>query len=324
MPVWPGLVSSSNCGSVVSVCGAHAAAASFRMQPEVARAARGDQLDHLVVVDVLGLDLRHHPPQEQAGDVVRDLEDVVHVVGDQHDADAVVRQPAHQLEHLLGLGHAQRGGRLVEDHELGVPQHGAGDRHRLALTARERGDALAQRVQRPHRQRLQRLPRPLLHLGLVEREPGLQLAPEEHVVDDVEVVAQREVLVDDLDAERVGVLRAVTVTGSPSKRISPVVEGVDPGDALDQRALAGAVVTHERGHAAGPDVEVDVVQHVHGAEALVDASEGQQRAHEMPFAVQAFLRAAVVQILAEVVKPSSMTSLTLSGKIASRLQQHAT
>ena len=41
-------------------------------------------------------------------------------------------------------------------------------------------------------------------------------------MDDVEVVAQREVLVDDLDPERVGLRGLWTVTGSPSKRYSPL------------------------------------------------------------------------------------------------------
>ena len=68
-----------------------------------------------------------------------------------------------------------------------------------------------------------------------------------------------------------------TVTGWPSKRYSPVVEGVDAGDALDQGALAGAVVTDERGDLAGADVEVDAAEHVHGAEALLDAAQAEQR-----------------------------------------------
>jgi hypothetical protein len=44
------------------------------------------------------------------------------------------------------------------------------------------------------------------------------LAPEVHVLDDVEVVGEREVLVDDLDAEGRGVLRPWMLTGEPSKR----------------------------------------------------------------------------------------------------------
>ena len=68
-----------------------------------------------------------------------------------------------------------------------------------------------------------------------------------------------------------------TSTGLPSKKYVAGVEGVDAGDALDQGGLAGAVVADEGGHLAGVDVEVDVVQDLHGAEALVDASEAQER-----------------------------------------------
>ena len=60
-------------------------------------------------------DVGGHPAEVERGDPVGDLEDVVHVVRDQHDAEAVVGEPADQVEHLAGLGDAERGGRLVED-----------------------------------------------------------------------------------------------------------------------------------------------------------------------------------------------------------------
>ena len=41
----------------------------------------------------------------------------------------------------------------------------------------------------------------LLHRGLVEDLPAVGLAAEVHVLDDVEVVAEGEILVDDLDPE---------------------------------------------------------------------------------------------------------------------------
>ena len=61
----------------------------------------------------------------------------------------------HELEHLLGLGDAERGGRLVEDHEAAVPHHGAADRDRLALAAREARDLLADRADGRHAKALQ-------------------------------------------------------------------------------------------------------------------------------------------------------------------------
>ncbi len=42
---------------------------------------------------------------------------------------------ADEVLHLAALGNAQRGGRLVHDHEARIPVERAGDRHRLALPA---------------------------------------------------------------------------------------------------------------------------------------------------------------------------------------------
>jgi hypothetical protein len=47
----------------------------------------------------------------------------------------------------------------------------------------------------------------LLHLRLVEHALVNLFPPQEHVLDDVEVLAQRQVLVDDLDAVPRRVLR---------------------------------------------------------------------------------------------------------------------
>ena len=93
---------------------------------------------------------------------------------------------------------------------------------------------------------------------------------------DVEVVAQGEVLVHDLDAERVGLLGVVHLGRLALEEVLAGVERVDARDALDQGALACAVVADERGDLAGIHRQVDVAQDVHGAEALVDALELEQ------------------------------------------------
>ena len=101
---------------------------------------------------------------------------------------------------------------------------------------------------------------------------------------------------------------------------------MNPRDALDQGALARAVIPDQRGHFPSLDVQIHAAQDLNRAEALIDPAQGQQRApllsldglcHPLtPFSSQAFFNAAVVQILSAVVNPSAMTSLTLSLKIA--------
>ncbi len=82
-------------------------------------------------------------------------------------------------------------------------------------------------------------------------------------------------------------------TSSPSKRIVAVVGGVDAGDRLHQRRLAGAVVADQADDLAGVDGEVDPVQSLDRAESLADSlelEEGSAGAHlspEIPASLQA-------------------------------------
>ena len=98
----------------------------------------------------------------------------------------------------------------------------------------------------------------MLHRGLVEDLEAVRLAAEEHVLHDVEVVAEREILVHDLDPEAGSVLRAVDVDLTALEEDLTAVRRVRARDALDERRLAGAVVADERHHLAGAHLEVDV------------------------------------------------------------------
>ena len=60
-------------------------------------------------------------------------------------------------------------------------------------------------------------------------------------------------------------------TGRPSQYDLAPVGLVDPGDALDEHGLAGAVVAAQCGDLSGGHVEVDVGQRLDGTEALVEA-----------------------------------------------------
>ena len=51
----------------------------------------------------------------------------------------VFGERAHHVEHLADELGVERGGRLVEEHELRVHRQGARDRHALLLPARELG-----------------------------------------------------------------------------------------------------------------------------------------------------------------------------------------
>src|SRR6516162_4683128 len=164
-------------------------------------AARRHVLHHALPVEVRRRPLDHHPPQVQHRDPVRDLEDVVQVVGDHHHRQPAVPEPFDQVQHLPGLYHPEGGGGLVKQHQLGVPHYRLGHRHRLPLTSRERAHRLPDRAHRGHPQGAQGLARLQFHRVLVEEAAAQSFPAEEHVLDDVQVVGQRQILVDGLDPQ---------------------------------------------------------------------------------------------------------------------------
>ena len=105
---------------------------------------------------------------------------------------------------------------------------------------------------------------------LVEQAVGEHLVTEEHVLDDVQVVAQGEILVHGGDPERVGVPRGPDVHRPSLPDDLAGGRCPDARDRLDQRRLAGTVVPDQRGDLPGRDVEVDAAERLNGTEMLGD------------------------------------------------------
>src|SRR5262245_20634829 len=124
-----------------------------------------------------------------------------------------------------------------------------------------------------HGQRPQQLASSSLHLDLVEKATNGFLASQEQVTDDIEVVAQGEVLIDGRDAELLRIEWAIDADGPAFPEDGSQISGADPGDHLDEGRLAGAVVADETDHFAGADLEVDTGQRLHCAEPLADAAQ---------------------------------------------------
>ena len=112
-------------------------------------------------------------------------------------------QAADQLQHLPRLGHGQRRGRLVHDDEPGLELERPGDRHGLALAARERAH-LGLDVRDVGVEIAQELLHLLAHRAAAQegdaQHPAGALAAEKDVLDDREVLRQRQLLVDRGDA----------------------------------------------------------------------------------------------------------------------------
>ena len=97
------------------------------------------------------------------------------------------------------------------------------------------------------------------------------LCPEKEVGDDVEVVAECEILIDGGDAEGGCVRRSPDPHLPTVEDDGAAVRPVGSGDDLDERRLAGAVVADETDDLPGVGLEVDIGEGLHRPEALRDA-----------------------------------------------------
>ena len=188
---------------------------------------------------------------------------------------AVVAHALDQLEHLAGLLDAERGGRLVHDHELARPRRRAGHGDALALAARERLHRLAHRadadLQVGH---VLLRPPPSCRLcrasaGRCPSGPARRFSrPRNRFVAMSSAGATaRSWYTVSMPAWRAS-SGDLKLTGSPSRQDLALVGDHGAGQRLDQARLAGAVVADHGEDLAGVEVEVGAVDGGHVAVAL--------------------------------------------------------
>src|ERR1700689_451468 len=104
----------------------------------------------------------------------------------------------------------------------------------------------------------------------------LDLAAEEDVGADVEIVGKRQVLVDRLNAYAARVHWACETNRSVVEDDLPIFRRVDARDAFDERRLARAVVAEQTHHLAARDIETHVVDRDEAAEDFCQVADGEQ------------------------------------------------
>jgi hypothetical protein len=228
-------------------------------------------------------------PSRRHGHAVADLDRLVEVVRHQQDARAVVDERAHQPEEPLDPQPGKERGRLVEHQYrllvLALAQllDRAHDRQQRALHLREcahrRGgiDAV-QAVTLQDRGGMPAL------LAPADRAPAA--GPE---AGDHEVLAHRqlghepEILVDEGQAEapeRPG--RQRQIDGRAAQRELTGIGLVEAREHLQQRGLPRAVLPQQTVHLGGEQLQVDVGERLHAAEALAEPGELEQRPPAQP------------------------------------------
>ena len=194
---------------------------------------------------------------------------MLQIVADDDDADAAFAHVSDQIEHPPAFLDAERGHRLVHDHELYLLEEEPADRNRLALAAGEPDDRIVQPRQ-VNAEAIEQLDRALPHPAVVElwndaEEPGAKLAAEKYVLRNVEGVDETEALMKATDAGRIGVAGVRSRTGSPSISMRPPSGGLSTGQRLDQGGLPCPVVADQGQDLTAMDIEGDGVHRLEAA-----------------------------------------------------------
>ena len=206
--------------------------------------AADHQLGQVVLVGLGRLALADHPSAPNDRDPVGDLEDLVQLVADEHDAVALGGEPPQDREDLVGLLGRQHGGGFVEDEDPRIAIERLEDLDPLLPADRQRAH-LGLGVDLEAEPAAE-LDDPAVRLVAVEEEAvGHRLLAEEDVLGDGQDGDEHEVLVDHADAAGDGVGRA----GDPDRR--PVEEDLalvgrgQPVQDVHQGRLAGAVLAEQ-------------------------------------------------------------------------------
>jgi hypothetical protein len=192
-------------------------------------------------------------------------------VGDEDDAHVPGGHGPHELEHRPDLRYRESRSRLVEDQKARLEGHRACNRDRLPLTSGEVADRQVGERD-PDVERVEMPARLVVHALLVKHRPAgtAGLAAEEYVASDIDVVAQRQILVDHLDPELLGLTGRRVVSAHPVDPYLAGVGRVGAGQHLHERRLSRGIIADETEHLARCDAEGDPAQGIDHAVPLAD------------------------------------------------------
>jgi hypothetical protein len=130
-----------------------------------------------------------------------------------------------------------------------------------------------------------------LATSVVQQRPADQFPVEEHVVVDAQLVDQRQVLVDGVDAQRPGVVHRPQRQRLTVEEDLARVRLVEAAEDLHQGRLAGAVVADQPEHLALVEVQAHVAQRGQRPEPLGDVLDPQDlRGHQVRPALRSLAR----------------------------------
>ena len=222
-----------------------------------------------------------------------DGEHFVEFVADENQRYALFLQPRDDLVKRLHLFGRQRAGRLVHDDQFRVQQQRAADCHHLLFAHRQCAHFAVQ-VQR----NADFLDNLRGHFAVALGVHGLvfveQVVRHGDIFRNCKVGEQREILIDNLHARGDRLRRRQRFVGFPLDDNFTFVRRIDAGNDLDQRRLSAAVLTREALDFARTQLQIHMVQRLHGLKGLADVFYFQKvLTHIVPSRCTLFHRACV-------------------------------
>ena len=210
----------------------------------------------------------------QHGDAIADVQHLLQAVGDEDDGYAAIAQLADDVEERLHLGFAQCRGRLVHDEHAHVTRDRLGNLDHLLLGNGER----AHQRSRPqvHAHAIQDGARLPFQFRPADEERWSRFAPDEDVLHHGEIGHQVQFLVDDGDAQLLGMVGVVDLNRLSAKQDFAAVRHVDAGENFHQRRFAGAVLPDQAQDFARAHMKADILQRLNTWEGLADIFHPQQ------------------------------------------------
>src|SRR6266404_6126373 len=212
----------------------------------------------------------------QHGDAVGDTSHLVELVRDQDRGHAMGAEFKQKIEQRRAVAFIEACSRLVKNQKAHLLGQRLGDFHQLLLADPDISDQRVRRLVEPDF--CQQLLRPLVDRVAIDHAEPRRRVGDENILGDREQRDQREFLMDDDDAERLGIVDVaeVPLLAVIDDAAVVVAVGIDAAQHLHQRRLAGAVLAHQGMDLALPDGEIDVVQRLHAGEGFADTAHFEQ------------------------------------------------
>ncbi len=218
--------------------------------------------DDAVLVDLVDAAAVNILAVTEDRDFVADLKDLVHLVGDVDDADALLLQAADVFKQDVDLGVRDGRGRLIHDDDRCVTGNRLDDLDQRDVgygQVAHEGFRVVMEAKFVH-QCLRICPKlfPVYHFRRIQR-----LTAEENVFSDRHVEDRAELLMDGCDTHLKHGLRSLGLDLFTLEEDVALVSLVNTVDDLHQRRFACAVLTAQGVNAARSQLQVDLVQRLY-------------------------------------------------------------